>query len=62
MKVFDDFSWKVFMFSKEVSLENYLIQALSRILTVDSVSVFFQEINKSIFVQGMMTLETSYYT
>ena len=50
------------MFSKEVSLENYLIQALSRILTVDSVSVFFQEINKSIFVQGMMTLETSYYT
>ena len=50
------------MFSKEVSLENYLIQALPRILAVDNVNVFFQEINKSIFVQGMMTLETSYHT
>ena len=52
IKVFEDFSWKIFMFSKEVSFENYVIQTLLRILTVDNVSVFFQEINKSKLCPG----------
>ena len=35
------------MFSKEVSLENYVIQNLPRIFTVVNVSVFFKQINRS---------------
>lgn len=46
IKVFEGFSWKIFMFSKEVSFENYVIQTLPYILRVKNVSAFFQEINK----------------
>lgn len=42
------------MFSKEVSLDNYVIQTLPRILTVCNVfnSAFFQEINRSKLCSG----------
>ena len=52
IKVFEDLSRKMFMFSKEVSFENYVIQTLPRILTIDKVSAFFQEINKSKLCPG----------
>ena len=41
IKVFEDFSWRTFMFSKEVSLQNYFTQTLPAVLPVDNVSVFF---------------------
>ena len=52
IKVFEDLSRKMFMFSKEVSFQNYVIQTLPCILTTDNVSAFFQEINKSKLCPG----------
>ena len=52
IKIFQNFSWKFLVLSKEVSFGYYLIQTLPCIFTTDSRSVLFQEKNKSKLCPG----------